>query len=173
MDVTNPETTVRRPSDFDEFALAAWSRLRWAGIMLTGDEHLAEDLAQLALERTYAAWSRVRRAEAFAYARRVLVNANTDRLRRMRLQEASTADLPETVTVADTDAVDDADLLVRLLGELTDRERRVLVLRHYFDLTEPMVAEELGITVGTVKSTASRAFAKLRDRHPGLAGLKG
>ena len=163
-----------RDAEFDEFALSVWPRLRWSGVMLTGDPHLAEDLAQVALERTYAAWRRVRRDEAFAYARRVLVNANIDRMRRRRLREVPEAEHRADVAVgAQTGAVDDVDLLVRLLGELTVQERKVLVLRHYYDLTEPAVAEELGISVGTVKSTASRAAAKLRERHPAIADLRG
>jgi RNA polymerase sigma-70 factor (sigma-E family) len=157
---------------FDEFATAAWPRLRWTALMLTGDDGLTEDLAQTTLVRTYAAWRRVRRDDAFAYARRVLVNANVDRLRRRRVREYPTEDAPDTATSRDmTDSVEDADLLVRVMQGLGDRERRILVLRYYYDLAEPAVAEELGITVGTVKSTASRALAKLRARHPALAGL--
>ena len=67
---------------FDEFATAAWPRLRRSAYLLTGDHHLAEDLAQTALVRTYAHWRRVRRADALAYTRRVLVNLNIDRIRR-------------------------------------------------------------------------------------------
>jgi RNA polymerase sigma factor (sigma-70 family) len=123
------------------------------------------------LERTYAAWRRVRRDEAFRYARRVLVNANIDRLRRRRLRELLAEEAPDQPMVEATGAVDDADLLVRLMGGLGARERRILVLR-YYDLTEGAVAAELGITVGTVKRTSSRALAKLRERHPALAGLQ-
>ena len=73
--------------EFDEFAAAAWPRLRRSAFLLTGDHHLAEDLAQTALARTYASWRRVRRADALAYARKVLVNANIDRLRRRHGQD--------------------------------------------------------------------------------------
>jgi RNA polymerase sigma-70 factor (sigma-E family) len=159
---------------FDEFAVAAWPRLRWTAVMLTGDDHLAEDLAQTALERTYASWRRVRRDEAFGYARRVLVNANIDRLRKRRLRELPGGQPPDRAAPYDvTSAVEDADLLVRLRQQLGAQERRVVVLRHYYDLTEAAVAQELGISVGTVKSTASRALAKLRAEHPALAGLRG
>jgi RNA polymerase sigma-70 factor (sigma-E family) len=147
--------------DFDEFAVGAWPRLRWSAYLLTGDHHLAEDLAQTALVRTYAAWPRVRKDDALAYARRVLVNLNIDRLRRRRLTE-----VPDTPLLAEParggDPVDDRDQVVRLLAGLTERERRVVVLRHYFDLTEADVAAELGIAPGTVKSTLSRALGKLR-----------
>jgi RNA polymerase sigma-70 factor (sigma-E family) len=165
---------VRQTSDaeFDAFAMGAWPRLRWAAYLLVGDEHLAEDLAQTALVRTYAAWRRVRRDDALAYARRTMVNANIDRLRRRRLHEVA-LEHPEAEEAALTPggansegAVADRDALVRLLAGLTVRERRVVVLRYVYDLTEPMVAAELGISVGTVKSTVSRALAKLRAPAP-------
>jgi len=158
---------VRQSADqeFDEFAAAAWPRLRRSAHLLTGDHHLAEDLAQIALVRTYAHWGRVRRADALAYARRVLVNANIDRLRRRRMLEVGDGDhgtdLGQVAGRPDERA-DERDELVRLLRTLTDRERRVVVLRHYFDLSEREVAEELGIAPGTVKSTLARALAKLR-----------
>jgi RNA polymerase sigma-70 factor (sigma-E family) len=158
---------VTAEQEFDEFAVAAWPRLRRSAYLLTGDHHLAEDLAQTALARTYASWRRVRRADALAYARKVLVNANIDRMRRRRLGEfggpaadrlldgrATAGHGPEIAT--------DRDEIVRLLAGLTERERRVVVLRHYFDLSEAEVARELGVAPGTVKSALSRALHKLR-----------
>jgi RNA polymerase sigma-70 factor (sigma-E family) len=153
--------------EFDEFVVAAWPRLHWTGLLLTGDRHLAEDLAQTALARTYVAWRRVRREDALAYARKILVNANIDRLRRRRLHEVPEVGDRQPAAAADS-SVEDRDQLLRLLGVLSTRERKVLVLRHYFDLSETVVAEELGISVGTVKSTSSRALAKLRARHAPL-----
>ena len=151
--------------DFDEFAMQAWPRLRWSAYLLTSDRHLAEDLAQTALERTYAHWRSVRRDDALAYARRVLVNLNVDRLRRRKFVEVSDVALV-AVPARDHDhvLVEDRDELVRLLAGLTDRERRVVVLRHYFDLSESQTAAELGVAPGTVKSSLSRALAKLRVR---------
>lgn len=159
---------------FDEFALAAWPRLRWSAYLLTGDHHLAEDLAQTALVRTYAAWRRVRRDDALAYARRVLVNLNIDRLRRRRMLEVPPPDGfdPAEPTSA-SDRSDDRDEVVRMLAALTDKERRVVVLRHYFDLSEAQVAKELGIAPGTVKSTLSRALGKLRTATPELESTRG
>jgi len=164
--------------DFDEFAAAAWPRLRRSAYLLTGDHHLAEDLTQTALVRTYAHWRRVRRADALAYARRVLVNANIDRLRRRRMLEVGDGDhgtdLGQVAGRPDERA-DERDELVRLLLTLTDRERRVVVLRHYFDLSEREVAEELAIAPGTVKSTLARALAKLRvsDDQPNSLRVPG
>jgi RNA polymerase sigma-70 factor (sigma-E family) len=150
-------------TDFDTFAVMAWPRLRWAAYLLSGDHQLAEDLAQTALVRTYAAWGRVRRDDALAYARKVLVNLNIDRLRRRRPVEVGVDRLPEEPAAPDgTSSSDQRDELFRLLATLTERERQVVVLRHYFDLSEAAVAGELGIATGTVKSTLSRALEKLR-----------
>ncbi|MBM0123267.1 SigE family RNA polymerase sigma factor [Pimelobacter simplex] len=155
----------QRDDAFDEFATTAWPRLHRIGYLLTGDHHLAEDLAQAALVRTYSSWSRVRAGDAPAYARRVLLNLNIDRLRRKRVMEVGDAAL-DVVPVAGGSTpgstVEDRDQVVRLLAGLTERERRVVVLRHYCDLSEAAVAAELGIAPGTVKSALSRALAKLR-----------
>jgi RNA polymerase sigma-70 factor (sigma-E family) len=159
---------VTAEQEFDEFAVAAWPRLRRSAYLLTGDHHLAEDLAQTALARTYASWQRVRRSDALAYARKILVNANIDRMRRRRAAEvggpAADARLATEAAPGATgeDLASDRDELVRLLAGLTERERRVVVLRHYFDLSEAEVARELGIAPGTVKSALSRALGKLR-----------
>jgi RNA polymerase sigma-70 factor (sigma-E family) len=147
---------------FVEFAQASATGLRHAAYLLTGDHHAAEDAVQATLVRTYAAWRRVRREDAVAYARRVLVNYVTDRWRR-RLKEYANGDLPEQP--ASTDVADEVVLrrwLVGALATLTPRERAVIVMRYLFDLPEATVARDLGVTVGTVKSTSSRALAKLR-----------
>ncbi len=152
----------RDDEEFAAFARASYGGLRHAGYLLTGDRHTAEDAAQAALVRTYAAWARVRRDDAFAYARRVLVNYLTDRWRR-RLREYPTDNLPEPN--AGPDPADEVALrhwLTGALATLTVRERAVVVMRYLFDLPEATVARDLGITVGTVKSTSSRALAKLR-----------
>jgi RNA polymerase sigma-70 factor (sigma-E family) len=147
---------------FDDFATAAWPRLVRSAYLLTGDHHLAEDLTQTALVRTYAHWRRVRRADALAYTRRVLVNLNIDRIRRKHGSVHVGDTLLDVVPSRPDTRVDERDEAVRLLRILTDRERRVVVLRHYFDLPEAEVAVELGVAKGTVKSTLSRALAKLR-----------
>ena len=129
--------------------------------MLTGDWQLAEDLAQTALVRTYVAWPRVRRDDAFAYARKVLVNANIDRLRRRHLTEVT--GLAIEAASRPGSEVENRDEVVRLLVGLTELERKVMVLRYYFDLSEADTADEVGVGVGTVKSTAARARAKIRE----------
>jgi DNA-directed RNA polymerase specialized sigma24 family protein len=119
--------------EFDAFVVQAWPRLRWTALMLTRDDHLAEDLAQTALVRTYAAWGRVRREDAFSYARKVLVNANIDRMRRRRVSEVHE---PMEVAVESGGAVvEDRDALLRILDCLTLKERK-----HHPDLAAPTLA---------------------------------
>ncbi len=162
--MTEGEALATTDEDFAEFAEASYGGLRHAAYLITGDRHAAEDAAQAALVRTYAAWSRVRRDDAFAYARRTLVNYLTDRWRR-RLREYPAGELPEQAANAAPDPADEVALrqwLASALGTLTARERAVVVLRYLFDLPEAAVAKDLGVTLGTVKSTSSRALAKLR-----------
>lgn len=147
---------------FEEFVAACWPRLRRAAYLLTGDREDAEDLAQTALARTYAAWRRVRHADAFAYARKAMVNANVDRHRRRRGVRLQAIDTEPVAGDDDLAAANDRDEVIRLLDRLTARERAVVVLRYYYDCSEAHVADQLGVRPGTVKSSAARALAKLR-----------
>jgi RNA polymerase sigma-70 factor (sigma-E family) len=146
---------------FATVATPSLSRTAW---LLTGSAAEADDLVQEALVRTYTSWHRVRRDDARAYARRVMVNRHVDRWRRARRELAALArgGGQQAETVAPHTVTDDRDELVRALQRLRPRERTMLVLRYYADLTEPQVARELGCSVGTVKSTSSRALARLR-----------
>ncbi|MCI2423569.1 SigE family RNA polymerase sigma factor [Saccharopolyspora sp. K220] len=147
---------------FVEFVRASSARLLHAAFLLTGNRHQAEDAAQTALARTYAAWTRVREQDAYAYARAVLTNHVIDGWRRP-IQEKATDNVPESPVDADVaDRVTRQDWLMRALDQLTARERGIIVLRYFFDLPETDVAAELRISLGTVKSTSSRALAKLR-----------
>jgi RNA polymerase sigma-70 factor (sigma-E family) len=158
------ERVSRGDEEFVEFARASSGRLTHAAYLLIGDRHLAEDAAQTALVRTYAAWSRVRRQDAYAYARKVLVNHVTDGWRRP-LRERASGEVPDRPAGGDlADEVAGRQWLVEALGALSPRERAVVVLRYFFDLPETAVASELDVTVGTVKSTNFRALAKLRVR---------
>jgi RNA polymerase sigma-70 factor (sigma-E family) len=132
--------------------------------MLTGDERLAEDLVQTTLERVWPHWQRVARdRDPDAYVRKVMVNTYSSWWRRKWRGEQPTSDLPEITTLDDDYArADLADALRRLLPTLTPRQRAVLVLRYYEDLTETATAEVLGCSVGTVKSQTSKALARLR-----------
>nr|WP_309135152.1 SigE family RNA polymerase sigma factor [Cellulomonas sp.] len=151
-------------AEFTAFMAAAGPGLLRTAWLLVGDAHRAEELVQQALVRTYGAWGRVRRGDPAAYTRRTLVNLRTDTWRRRRREVLTAPDeLPEDAVASGTGAVHDRDALVRALARLTPRQRRVVVLRHLVGLTEREVADDLGISTGTVKSTASRALAALRS----------
>lgn len=138
-------------------------RMAW---LLCGDEHVADELVQQALTRTLLSWRKARERDPLAYARRVLANQRID-LWRKRRREVLTAptDLPERgdgrAPTADHQA--ERDQLVRALATLSARQRRVVVLRHLVGLSEREVADDLGVSLGTVKSTASRGLAQLRS----------
>jgi RNA polymerase sigma-70 factor (sigma-E family) len=153
---------ARGDAEFTEFAAAGFHRLRRAAFLLTGNELQAEDAAQAALVKTYAAWRRVRRHDPYAYARKVMVNHLKDQWRRPMREDAHDM-LPERPGPRDLagDVTDQRWLMAALAG-LAARERAVVVMRHFFDLSEKDVAAELGIAVGTVKSLNARALAKLR-----------
>ena len=141
---------------------------RWSGLVrfaygLTGDRGHAEDLAQTALARAYASWPRVRRAEdPDAYVRRILINANHRRFRKRRVAEQPGPAPAEPAVTDGTAAVDQREALMAALMELPLKQREVVVLRYWDGLTETQAAAVLGCSVGTVKSQASRALAKLR-----------
>ncbi|WP_439145255.1 SigE family RNA polymerase sigma factor [Streptantibioticus silvisoli] len=135
--------------------------------MLTGDFHEAEDLVQTTLIKLHAQWRRVRRETADQYVRRALVNNNRSRHRKRRVVHLLTPFLPD-VSQAPPPAYDGDAALFDALATLPPRQRAVVVLRYWEDLSAEEVARTLGCTVGTVKSTASRALAKLRS-HPAVA----
>jgi RNA polymerase sigma-70 factor (sigma-E family) len=160
--MTTRRAAADRDDEFRRFVEASRATLLSAGTMLTaGDRHLAEDLVQIALTRTYLAWPRVRPGEEAPYARKVLVNAFIDQTRRSWWQrERATSHPPESalhhaVTTADED-------VARALRELPPRMRAIVVLRYWFDLDPATIARQLGCTSGTVRSQCARALAKLR-----------
>src|ERR1051325_5751699 len=122
---------ARGDDEFAEFARAASGRLQHAAYLLTGNRHQAEDAAQAALVRTYAAWARVRRKDAYAYARTVLTNLVTDQWRRP-LREYATEELPDRPRPDDVaEDVARREWLFGALAQLSAKERAVIVLRHY------------------------------------------
>ncbi|MFD7133925.1 SigE family RNA polymerase sigma factor [Streptomyces sp. NPDC059894] len=161
---------AEQEAHFQEFVRARWSRLVRTAYLLTGDVHHAEDLTQTALAKAYRSWRRISRSDnPEAYVRRMLVSCNSDRFRKRRVTEALTAAPPE---VAGRDEavgrVEERGSLLAGLARLPARQRAVVVLRYWEDLSEAEVAEVLGCSPGTVKSQASKALAKLRT-YPGLA----
>jgi RNA polymerase sigma-70 factor (sigma-E family) len=131
---------------------------------LTGDQGHAEDVAQAAFARAYAAWPRVRRAgNPEAYLRRIVINEHRNRFRRHKVAERLTDAPPESGGADATRQYDDRSALIAALQRLGPRQRAVIVLRYWLGLTEAEAAAELNCLVGTVKSQASRALASLRQ----------
>ncbi len=151
--------------DFDAFVAARSTRLLRTAFLLTHDRGLAEDLVQTALAKAWFAWGRIEGAPE-TYVRRIMVNTYSSWWRRKWNGEEPTETLPEgprgTVDDGGVARIDERTDLWRALGRLPKRQRAVVVLRFYEDLSEVDTAELLGCSVGTVKSQASRALAKLR-----------
>jgi RNA polymerase sigma-70 factor (sigma-E family) len=141
------------------FARQRWPALLRFGLLLTGNRHDAEDLVQTALMRTALHWRSV--AEPEAYVRRAMVRLHLNwRTRvRARLAAAPVPDLPAAPVDTDTRLV-----MWQALATLPPRQRTVLVLRYYADLSEAEIAAALRVSRGTVKSTAARALARLREQ---------
>ena len=145
---------------FDAFARARMQALLRFAHVLTGDPTRAADLVQDALERTLLAWPRVvRKSDPEGYVRRAIVNRHVSVWRRAR-RERLVAETPDRAYVGT--APHDADLW-SALAILPPRQRAVLVLRYYEDLSEAECAAVLGCSTGTVKSQTSKALSRLRD----------
>ena len=160
-------------TDFDEFFRATWPRLFRTACAVAGDAASAEDALQAAYARAFASWRRVSAAEhPEAYVRRIVVNEilGTRRRawwRRERPTDLSSGTVPATAVASPEAAVVERDRLWRAVLELPPRQRAVVVLRYYEDLSEEEIADTLGCSRGTVKSQASAALTKLRQ-HAGL-----
>ncbi|WP_457109377.1 SigE family RNA polymerase sigma factor [Marmoricola sp. URHA0025 HA25] len=165
--MTGPSRT-----DFAEWMAQRQTMLLRTACLLTGDTHTAEDVVQATLAKMYLAWDRLADREHLdSYARRTLLNEYRSLWRRpWRRREHVTAEPPETARpAAEWDGRREA--LWQFVGSLPARQRMVIVLRYYEELSEAETAETLGISVGTVKSSTSRALSSLRARIPGQAGL--
>ena len=152
-------------ADFEEFVVARRGSLLRTAYLLTGDPHDAEDLVQSALIKVVPKWARIKdRPEG--YVRQVLARESVNRWRGRRWREVTTDAVPEARHHLSTDSADRIALLEDL-RRLSPRQRAVLVLRYFDDLTEADTAEALGISVGTVKSHARDALARLRHQQSG------
>jgi RNA polymerase sigma-70 factor (sigma-E family) len=152
---------VTRGDDFDDFVRGSSTRLLRTAVLLTGDRAAAEDLVQEMYERLYVHWRRIHTAPE-AYARKTLASLSANRWRsRSRKPEVSLGTHDEP-TPDGSDSLAVREQLLSALQQLPPRQRAVIVLRYYEDLTEAQTADALGCSLGTVKSQASRALDRLR-----------
>lgn len=149
---------------FEEFVADRGQALQRFGYALTGDWAMAEDLLQTALARAYPRWSRMRRDNPEAYVRKIMINIWSSWWRRRWRGELPVARVPELAGPDGFAAADRRQALRQALAALPPRQRAVVVLRYHQDLSEAQVADLLGVSVGTVKSQASRALVSLRKQ---------
>lgn len=150
--------------DFTTFYTATWPRLLRTTYAIAGDRQLAEDALQSGFALAYASWHRVGAADdPVAYVRRIAVNAALGHRRlAFRRREVATDVVPDRTAAAETDGFAARDELWTAVRALPPRQRAVVVLRYYEDLTEAQIAAVLGCRPGTVKSQSSAALATLR-----------
>jgi RNA polymerase sigma-70 factor (sigma-E family) len=160
-------------ADFDAYVRARTPALLRSAYLLTGDQHLAEDLVQDALIRTHRAWRRIADSNPDAYTRKVMYHLNISRWRRGRSAERSIDRIPERAEAGRFDTSDDRLVLRHALNQLPPKRRAVIVLRFFEDLTEAATADVLGISIGTVKSQTSKALVQLRKFAPKLLEVEG
>ena len=159
-------------ASFDAFVHTRTPALARTAYLLTGDAHLAEDLVQTALFKAARVWPRIEAAPE-AYVRRILYTQNVSWWRRRRIAESPLEGYDEQ-PAPPSGGASDSDLRLSLeaaLARLTTRQRTVLVLRYFEDLTEVQTAEVLGIGSGTVKSITRQALARLAALAPHLREL--
>lgn len=168
--MTTPGTVT--PWTFTSYVTARGPLLLRTARSLTANPADAEDLLQTALTKTYLAWERIEDHRALdGYVRRALLNTRTSQWRKRRVDEFSCDEVPEPETAPAQDPAEEQairDALWRAVLRLPTRQRAMVVLRYYEDLSEVRTAEVLGVSVGTVKSAVSRALTKLRE-DPELA----
>jgi RNA polymerase sigma-70 factor (sigma-E family) len=150
---------------FEQYVAARRGALLRTAYLMTGSHQDAEDLVQVALIKAVPHWRKIA-DHPEPYVRRILAREGVSRWRSRRWREVHTARVPETaVDGPDADRV----ALQQALARLAPRQRAVVVLRYYEDLTERETASTLGISVGTVKSQARDGLARLRDLLPDLS----
>ena len=160
-----PRQLHKLPDDpgFRDYVTARSAALLRSAYLLTGNQADAEDLVQAALAKTYQAWDRIEDRNALdGYVRRAMVNTHISWWRRRRLEEYPTDDIPDRAVTDHPGDSELSDALRRALDRLPSRMRAAVVLRYFEDMSEAEIARALGISQGTVKSTVSRAVAKLR-----------
>ena len=158
-----PSNGTARANGFRDYVMSRSPSLLRAAYLLTGNRADAEDLVQAALAKTYQAWDRIEdRAALDGYVRRAMINTHISWWRRRKFEEYPTDELPDQPVADHAGRGDLHDSLRSAVERLPQRMRAAVVLRYYEDMTEAEVADVLGVSQGTVKSTVSRAVAKLR-----------
>lgn len=158
-------TTMTSPAGtYEEYAAAAWPKLYRLAYLLAGSHADAEDVAQQALVKVFRNWARVTASDTpDAYVRRILTNTYLSSRRPVRLQrEVLTDRLPDAEVDAGTAGSEQRLVLWPHVQALPPRQRAVVVLRYYEDLSEQQIADALGCSTGTVKSNAHKALRRLR-----------
>ncbi|MFD8014985.1 SigE family RNA polymerase sigma factor [Streptomyces sp. NPDC058955] len=178
---TAPRTSPRpgpRPfayPSFSSFVKARGPLLLRTARSLTANPSDAEDLLQTALTKTFVAWERIEDHRALdGYVRRALVNTRTSQWRKRKVEEFVCDELPEPAGLPEPDPAERQvlhDAMWRAVMKLPERQRQMVVLRYYEDLSEAQTAELLGVSVGTVKSAVSRALGRLREDPELTAGV--
>jgi RNA polymerase sigma-70 factor (sigma-E family) len=163
-----------KDAEFAAYMAARQPSLLRTAYLLSGDRHTAEDLVQTALAKLYLSWDKVQRRDLVdGYVRRILVNEHNSLWRRpWKRRESPTADLPDRGFLPEEQDSGRSAAMWDFVQTLPRRQRSVIVLRYYEDLSEAEIAGLLGISTGTVKSQASRALASMRarvDSRPELA----
>jgi RNA polymerase sigma-70 factor (sigma-E family) len=160
-------TTYAPYASFSSYVRARGPVLLRTARSLTANPSDAEDLLQTALTKTYVAWDRIEDHRALdGYVRRALLNTRTSQWRKRKVDEFASDELPEPTGLPGPDPAEQQvlhDAMWRAVMRLPDRQRAMVVLRYYEDLSEVQTAEVLGVSVGTVKSAVSRALGKLRE----------
>lgn len=161
--------------DFRSFVRARQEPLLRAAVLVCGDHHTAQDLLQEAFAKVASRWEQVRDGSPDAYIRKILYRDAVSYWRKWHRERPYDLHSPDAAWIARSSGRDEvgdwvtgAEMRAALL-QLAPRQRAVLVLRYYEDLSEQQIAEILGISAGTVKSQASKALANLRRQLPDLA----
>ncbi|WP_183092785.1 SigE family RNA polymerase sigma factor [Nocardioides stalactiti] len=163
-----------REAELREFVAARGAALSRAAYLLTGDHQAAEDLVQDTYVVMVRRWQKAGSVDPEAYVRRILYSRFVDTWRRRRLLELPWASPPDSAGRDEAAAASDRLTLAGALDRLTPRQRAVLVLRFYEDLTEVQTADVLGISVNTVKSQVRVALQRVRELAPGsVAAFEG
>lgn len=158
------EVNSTRHEQFRAYVAERRPALLRTALRLTGDRADAEDLLQSALAKTYLAWDRIHdRGAVDGYVRRAMANTQISWWRRRKLEVYPTDEVPDRPVDDHTRRSELHDVLGRALRRLPERQRLTVMLRYYEDMSEADIAHALGVSVGTVKSTVSRAMARLRD----------